>query len=98
MTIARSCLLTTLSLLFVLFTVNWYQTDGTYSGGVSDFQTGWKVVAAAIEEHAPETKMYWSPNVGSDADYEKYYPKEGRVDIVGVSPGFPLSYALNTHG
>lgn len=85
MTIARSCLLTTLSLLFVLFTVNWYQTDGTYSGGVSDFQTGWKVVAAAIEEHAPETKMYWSPNVGSDADYEKYYPKEGRVDIVGVS-------------
>lgn len=65
--------------------MNWYQTDGTYSGGVSDFQTGWKVLSKAIEEHAPETKMYWSPNIGSDSDYEKYYPQEGRVDIVGVS-------------
>merc|ERR1711920_894853 len=63
--------------------MNWYQTDGTYSGGVEDFQTGWKVLSAAIEEHAPETKMYWSPNVGSDSDYEKYYPREGRVDVVG---------------
>lgn len=67
--------------------MNWYQTDGTYSGGVSDFQTGWKVLSKAIEEHAPETKLWWSPNVGSDSDYEKYYPKEGRVDVVGVSLG-----------
>lgn len=65
--------------------MNWYQVDGTYSGGVSDFQTGWKVLSKAIEEHAPETKLWWSPNVGSDSDYERYYPKEGRVDIVGVS-------------
>ena len=68
--------------------MNWYQVDGTYSGGVQDFQTGWKVLSKAIEEHAPETKLWWSPNVGSDADYERYYPKEGRVDIVGVSGAF----------
>jgi hypothetical protein len=65
--------------------MNWYQVDGTYSGGVSEFQTGWKVLSKAIEEYAPETKLWWSPNVGSDSDYEKYYPKEGRVDVVGVS-------------
>jgi hypothetical protein len=50
---------------------------------VSDFQTGWKVLSAAIEEYAPETKLWWSPNVGSDADYEKYWPTAGRVDVVG---------------
>lgn len=63
--------------------MNWYQVDGTYTGGVSDFQTGWKVLAKAIEEHAPETKLWWSPNVGSDSDYERYWPQEGRVDVVG---------------
>lgn len=63
--------------------MNWYQVDGTYSGGVQDFQTGWKVLSKAIEEHAPQTKLWWSPNVGSDEDYERYWPKEGRVDVVG---------------
>lgn len=60
-----------------------YQQDGTYSGGVEDFQTGWRVLSAAIEEYAPETKMWWSPNVASMDAYKKYYPKAGRVDLVG---------------
>jgi len=63
--------------------MNWYQQDGTYSGGIEDFQTGWRVLSAAIEEHAPDTKMWWSPNVGSMDAYKKYYPKSGRVDLVG---------------
>lgn len=41
------------------------------------------MVAAAIEQISPNTKLWWSPNVGSDADYAKYYPKKGRVDVVG---------------
>merc|ERR1711939_593158 len=67
--------------------MNWYCTDGTYSGGyescVNSFQTAWKLVAAAVKEHAPQTKMWWSPNVGSDKDYDNCYPKEGHVDVIG---------------
>lgn len=43
--------------------MNWYQYDGTYPGGVSDFQEGWATVAAACRVHAPLVKMYWTPNV-----------------------------------
>jgi len=64
--------------------VNWYQTDGTYSGGVDDFQAGWKAVSAAIDEIAPDVKMFFTPNVASEDQYDKYYPQAGRVDVIGI--------------
>lgn len=35
---------------------NYYQTDGTYQGGVDDYLTGWKTVATACKQYAPEVK------------------------------------------
>jgi len=64
--------------------VNWYLTDGTYSGSLSDFQTGWKVVAAAMDQYAPDVKMFFTPNIASDSEYDQYYPTQGRVDIIGI--------------
>jgi len=64
--------------------VNWYLTDGTYSGSLSDFKEGWKTMAAAIDEIAPDVKMFFTPNVANAAQYEQYYPTEGRVDVIGI--------------
>lgn len=64
--------------------VNWYQTDGTYQGGVDDFQAGWKAVSDAMDQIAPSVKMFFTPNVASDEEYDKYYPQAGRVDVIGI--------------
>lgn len=65
--------------------VNYYQTDGTYTGGVSDFKEGWAVVAAAIKEHAPSVKMWFTPNVADLSQYDQYYPDDPTtVDIIGI--------------
>lgn len=65
--------------------MNYYQTDGTYQGGVEDFQTGWKHVAAAVRKIAPKVKMHWTPNIASAEEYAKYWPRdESTVDLVGV--------------
>lgn len=37
--------------------MNWYQSDGTYPGGVADFQEGWATVAAACRQIAPAVKV-----------------------------------------
>jgi hypothetical protein len=41
--------------------VNWYQTDGTYSGGVQDFKQAWAAVAAAVKGN-PLVKMVSRPH------------------------------------
>lgn len=65
--------------------VNYYQEDGTYQGGVSDFKEGWAVVAAAIKEHAPAVKMWFTPNVANLAQYDEYYPDDPTtVDLIGI--------------
>lgn len=64
--------------------VNWYQTDGTYSGGVSDFQAGWKAVSDAMDQIAPDVKMFFTPNIASEEEYDTYYPQGGRVDVIGI--------------
>lgn len=64
--------------------VNWYQTDGTYQGSASDFKAGWAAVSAAMDQYAPDVKMFFTPNVASESQYEQYYPTEGRVDIIGI--------------
>ena len=40
--------------------VNWYQTSGTYTGTAADFQAGWAAVSAAIDEIAPDVKMFFT--------------------------------------
>lgn len=44
---------------------SYYQSDGTYQGGVSDFKEGWATVAKACREIAPAVKMWYTPNVAS---------------------------------
>ncbi|CAH7687267.1 glycoside hydrolase superfamily [Phakopsora pachyrhizi] len=64
---------------------NYYQTDGTYSGNVSDFQAGWSAVAAACNKIAPEVKMWWTPNVADSSSYSTYAPTDmSTVHLVGV--------------
>ncbi|KAM0754252.1 hypothetical protein T439DRAFT_323118 [Meredithblackwellia eburnea MCA 4105] len=65
--------------------VNWYQSDGTYTGGVSDFKAGWAAVAAACKSIAPEVKMWYTPNVADDTQYDEYFPDDiSTVDLIGV--------------
>lgn len=40
--------------------VNWYQTDGTYSGNSDDFKAGWAAVSAALDSIAPDVKMFFT--------------------------------------
>lgn len=62
-----------------------YAEDGTYQGGVSDFKEGWAVVAAAIREHAPTVKMWFTPNVAPLAQYDEYFPDDpSTVDLIGI--------------
>jgi len=65
--------------------VNWYQTDGTYSGSASDFKEGWAVVAAACKSIAPSVKMWFTPNIASLSVYQEYFPDDiSTVDLIGV--------------
>jgi len=65
--------------------MNYYQTDGTYQGTASDFKAGWAAVADAIKNIAPSVKMWWSPNISTAEDYEKYEPDDmSTVDLVGI--------------
>ncbi|CAH7690685.1 family 26 glycoside hydrolase [Phakopsora pachyrhizi] len=76
--------------------VNYYQTDGTYSGTASDFQAGWAVVAAACKKIAPEVKMWWTPNVADASNYAKYAPTDmSTVHLVGVDY-YPKSLSTGT--
>ncbi|KAI5474492.1 glycoside hydrolase family 26 protein [Pseudohyphozyma bogoriensis] len=63
--------------------VNWYLSDGTYSGTVDDFKEGWSVVAAACQPLG--VKMWFTPNVADLATYQEYFPDDvSTVDIIGV--------------
>ncbi|KAK4703817.1 hypothetical protein P7C70_g2397, partial [Phenoliferia sp. Uapishka_3] len=65
--------------------VNYYQTDGTYTGNAADFKAGWAAVAAACKSIAPEVKMWFTPNVADLAQYDEYYPDDpSTVDIIGI--------------
>lgn len=65
--------------------VNWYLTDGTYSGSKDDFLEAWGVVASACDQYAPDVKMFFTPNVASLDVYEEYWPGDyGRVDLIGI--------------
>jgi hypothetical protein len=72
--------------------VNWYQTDGTYTGGAAEFKEGWATVAASCRTIAPSVKMWFTPNVQDEATYDEYYPDDpSTVDYIGIdyypSPG-----------
>lgn len=64
--------------------VNWYQTDGTYTGTASDFKEAWGVVSDAMDQYAPSVKMFFTPNVAQLSTYQQYYPTSGRVDYIGI--------------
>lgn len=64
--------------------VNWYLTDGTYSGTIDDFKEGWDTVAKACRDIAPEVKMFFTPNVANLDQYKEYYPNDpDTVDLIG---------------
>jgi len=64
--------------------VNWYQTDGTYTGGVAEFKAGWAAVAAACKQIAPDVKMFFTPNSADIGTYEEFMPDPSTVDYIGV--------------
>ncbi|KAK4702132.1 chloride channel 3/4/5, partial [Phenoliferia sp. Uapishka_3] len=65
--------------------VNYYQTDGTYTGNAADFKAGWAAVAAACKYIAPEVKMWFTPNVAEDWQYDEYFPDDhSTVDLIGI--------------
>lgn len=62
--------------------VNWYVTDGTYSGTASEYKAAWKAVAASCQ---PTIKMFYSPNIANVDAYEEWAPDDAStVDYVGV--------------
>jgi len=73
---------------------NWYNSDScteapgggkVYLGGPSDVKEGWAVVAAARDQYAPDVKLYWSPNAGSQDQIEQYAPDDkSTIDMVGI--------------
>ncbi|SCV71434.1 BQ2448_3022 [Microbotryum intermedium] len=64
---------------------NWYQRDGTYEGSVRDFKEGWSVVAAACKQIAPHVKMWFTPNVATLEEYDRYYPDDhSTVHLIGI--------------
>jgi len=65
--------------------VNWYQTDGTYTGTATDFKEGWDTVAKACKQIAPTVQMFFTPNVASLDQYEEYFPDDiSTVDLIGI--------------
>lgn len=76
--------------------VNYYQSDGTYQGTVDDFKEGWDVVAKACRNIAPEVKMFFTPNVASLSEYQKFYPDDhSTVDLIGIDY-YPKSTSGNS--
>ncbi|GAA5967988.1 hypothetical protein JCM3765_005568 [Sporobolomyces pararoseus] len=76
--------------------VNYYQSDGTYQGTVDDFKEGWDVVAKACRKIAPEVKMFFTPNVASLSEYQKFYPDDhSTVDLIGIDY-YPKSTSGNS--
>ncbi|GAA5847866.1 hypothetical protein JCM3766R1_001212 [Sporobolomyces carnicolor] len=76
--------------------VNYYQSDGTYQGTVDDFKEGWDVVAKACRSIAPEVKMFFTPNVASLSEYQKFYPDDhSTVDLIGIDY-YPKSTSGNS--
>ena len=64
--------------------MNWYVTDGTYTGTPAEFVTAWGAVSDAVKDN-PNVHMYWSPNSGDAASLKStWYPTQGSVDIVGI--------------
>lgn len=65
--------------------VNWYQTDGTYTGTASDFKAGWDAVAKACASIAPDVKMFFTPNIADLSTYETFFPDDpSTVHVIGV--------------
>lgn len=64
--------------------MNWYVTDGTYTGTSAEFQTAWAAVSGAVANN-PNVFMYWSPNSGDAQSLKStWYPTSGAVDVVGI--------------
>lgn len=65
--------------------INWYLTDGTYSGGVEDFKAGWAAVANAVKDN-PLVKMFFTPNIAASLDdYTRFFPDDkSTVHIIGI--------------
>ncbi|GAA5851901.1 hypothetical protein JCM8547_000093 [Rhodosporidiobolus lusitaniae] len=65
--------------------VNYYITDGTYQGSMSDFKTAWAVVAAALADN-DKVFMFFTPNVASSLDdYVSWMPDDtSTIDYLGI--------------
>ncbi|KAM0787080.1 hypothetical protein ACM66B_006338 [Microbotryomycetes sp. NB124-2] len=64
--------------------VNWYQTDGTYSGKPEDFKTAWAAVYDAVKDN-PKVRMFYCPNVAASLDdYVRYMPDPNTVHVIGI--------------
>jgi hypothetical protein len=80
--------------------VNWYQFDGTYTGGPAEFQEGWAVMAKAIKDICPEVQMFFTPNVaGAQSDYDAFFPQDPTtVNVIGMYIIFFLSSSSSPLG
>ena len=67
--------------------MNYYSEAGSqgghYIGTADEFQTSWAAMSAAVESN-PQIKMFWSPNSASPDALKQWYPKSGRVDVMGI--------------
>lgn len=64
--------------------VNYYQTDGTYTGTASDFKAGWATVANACKSNS-KVKMFFTPNIANLDQYKQYFPDDpSTVDLIGI--------------
>jgi len=64
--------------------VNYYQTDGTYTGTASDFKAGWATVANACKSNSM-VDMWFTPNIANMQQYQEYFPSDPTtVDACGI--------------
>ncbi|KAK4049715.1 hypothetical protein OIV83_003990 [Microbotryomycetes sp. JL201] len=65
--------------------VNWYQTDGTYSGGPAEFKEAWATLYEAVK-HNSKIRMFYCPNVAASLDdYVRYFPDNlDSVHVIGI--------------
>ncbi|KAK4056092.1 hypothetical protein OIO90_002823 [Microbotryomycetes sp. JL221] len=77
--------------------VNWYLSDGTYSGGTGPegekhFKTAWSTIWQEVKSN-PLLRMYYSPNVAASLDdYVRYFPDDlESVHYIGLSDYYPRS-------
>lgn len=50
--------------------MNYYQSDDgghKYAGSADDFKKAWKVMAKALQDNSPDTKLIWTPAASSVA-------------------------------